>query len=234
MFLNFKFLFKCFLNLLFILSLFIINIILFGDILYFESESVLEKDGWTKDPNSDPNNKISDFPWGSIFLYFFINLSIYYTMTYFGAPSYSDTGVQTEPLEEISRHLTNLSDSVSILGTLDSPTNPLPGFLSETPAVAGTGENILGMIRSPDLTNALKAQEICKELLKNADPEHPNYRVYKIFVGHAKRIFFNALTEGLEVGTPEFTEYMDKALREQTALVSYLAHNGVALEDLLV
>jgi hypothetical protein len=66
------------------------------------------------------------------------------------------------------------------------------------------------------------------------DQNDPNYGVYKIFVSHAKRIFFKALQEGLEIGTPEFTQYKDNTLWNNIPLVNYLAHNGVNIPDLLV
>jgi hypothetical protein len=89
-------------------------------------------------------------------------------------------------------------------------------------------------VRSTELTNALKAQDLYNNLLLNVDPESPHYRVYKNFVSHAKWIFFKALCEGLVEGTPEFTQYMDNTLLENTQLINYLAQNGVNIQDLLV
>jgi hypothetical protein len=89
-------------------------------------------------------------------------------------------------------------------------------------------------VRSTELANAFKAQDLYYNLLRDVDPESPHYNVYKVFVSHAKRIFFKALCEGLEEGTPEFTQYMDRTLLENTRLVAYLAHNGVNIQDLLV
>jgi len=96
---------------MFILYLFLYNLkfsyLIFAD----EGLSVMELDGWSKDPGSYPNlNKA--FPWDVMFLYFFINLYTYLSFIPFEVPGYADVGVQTEPLIEIYRHLTNFSSAI--------------------------------------------------------------------------------------------------------------------------
>jgi hypothetical protein len=64
-------------------------------------------------------------------------------------------------------------------------------------------------------------------------PNDPNFRVYKVFVSHAKRIFFQALCDGLEPGTVEFVQYLDDTLLNNRPLINYLNHNGVNILDLI-
>lgn len=229
---NLKFNFKIYLTLCLFFILFLYNLI-FPDLIFAdEGLSVMELDGWSNDPGSNPNLS-RDFPWDIMFLYGFINLYTYFSIIPLEFPSYAEVGVQTEPLVEIYRHLTSLSSAISDFTGSESPANSLSVLLSETPSVAATESYYPELVRSSELTNALKAQDLYNDLLQNVNPESPHYKVYKVFVGHSKRIFFNALCSGLVEGTPEFTQFMDNSLTNNTQLVSYLAHNGVNIQDLL-
>ena len=115
----------------------------------------------------------------------------------------------------------------------DSPINTLSTILSEIPAVSDTEALFPELARNTDLGNALRARELYNELLQQVNPNDPNYEVYKVFVSHAKRIFVNALNDGLEPGSLEFTQYLDDSLLSNRPLVNYLARNGVNVLELI-
>jgi len=187
---------RSFLKIFFRILLFLIIVLIFifsSDSIHLESESVFEKDGWTRDPNEE---SIKPLPFDIIFLFFFVNLALYYSFSYFGGPSYCDVGVQTEPNLDLSRHIRNISDTISMLSVSDSPVDTLSTLLSGTPSVAATDTYYPELLRSTELTNILKAQELYNDLLQSMDSNHPHYDVYKVFVSHAKRIFSKLCVKG--------------------------------------
>jgi len=106
-------------------------------------------------------------------------------------------------------------------------------IFSQIPSIPNTDDIYPTLVRSTELANILKAQELYNELLQVYNPNEPNYIVYKTFLGYAKRIFFRALQQGLQIGTPEFTEYMDDILKNNGQLIKYLDRNGVDINEIL-
>jgi len=187
-------------------------------------------DGWTKDPNL---NSLKPFPWNVVCIYISFNFLTHLAITLSGAPTYFDVGVQTEVLPLITQHLINVSEAVSVMSVSYSPVDTIPTLLSGVPSIPGTESLYPELARTTAIANALRAQKIYNELLQQMDSNDPNFRVYKVFVSHAKRIFFQALCDGLEPGTIEFTQYLDDTLLSNRPLVNYLAQSGVNILDLI-
>jgi hypothetical protein len=191
-----------------------------------EGVSVLELDGWSKAP--EPNLK--DLPYDVIILFLFTNLFAFYSLIPLGIPGYSEIGVQTDTLFEISKILGSISDSVS---EADISFYSLSTALSNIPSIPNTADIYPTLARNTDLNHAFRAQEIYTELLNVVDPNVPHFEVYKTILSFAKRIFYNALCQGLVPGTTEFSQYLNETLLNNRPLVNYLAQNGVNVLDLI-
>jgi hypothetical protein len=73
-----------------------------------------------------------------------------------------------------------------VLSVSDSPVNTLSTILSGVPSVPDTEDLFPELARNTDLSNALKARELYNELIQRVSPNDPNFKVYKVFVSHAK------------------------------------------------
>lgn len=62
-------------------------------------------------------------------------------------------------------------------------------LLSETPSVAAAESYYPELVRSSELTNALKAQDLYNDLLQNVNPESPHYKVFKLLLGIQRGFF---------------------------------------------
>lgn len=226
-------LFRVILFLIFLL----LSIISF-DPIYCESESVFNKDGWSADPNQQTDhaslgNKISNIPWDIIILSLIVNSLAYFYFYPIGGPTYCDVGVQTDSLAEISKYLMDVSEAVSVMSVADSSIDTLSTILSGIPSIPNTEDLFPELPWGSDLGNALRAQELYNELLQNVDPSASYYSVYRVFLSHAKRIFFQALCDGLEPGTIEFSNYLNDTLMGNRPLINYLTHHGVNIQDII-
>jgi len=191
-----------------------------------EGQSVMELDGWAKDSNLE---SIKPFPWEIAFAYFSLNLFIYFSFSMFFIPD----NIDPEVLSIITSNLSSVNEVVSAVSLSNSNINSLSTALSGVPSIPNTSDLYPILAKTTDLSNYQSAQSIYDELLQKIDPNDPNFNVYKVFISHAKRIYFQALCDGLEPGTVGFSQYLDDTLLNNRALVNYMAHHGVRVLDLL-
>ena len=196
-----KFLLDLILILFFSIVLLLVYTYFFPGVVYAESSlSVMELDGWTKAPDSN----LLDFPYDVFVLYLFINVYTIFSFIPLGVSTSADVGTQFDTVSDVFKLLESISNSISEANiSFDS----LSTALSDIPSIPNSADIYPALLRNTDLNNAFKAQEIYTELLNAVDPNVPQFEVYKRFLSFAKRIFYNALSQGLEPGTVEFSQY---------------------------
>jgi len=139
---------KIFLTLFLFLIFLMYNIVSPEIIFADEGQSVMEMDGWTKNPKLEP---LKPFPWDVACTYFSINFILYTASTFFWATTYCDVGVQTEALSIINENTVSFTEALSILTVSDSPINTVSTLLSGTPSIPGTEDFYLKFLLLFDL-----------------------------------------------------------------------------------
>ena len=119
-----------------------------------------------------------------------------------------------------------------MLSSADSHIDTLSTLLSGLPSILNIKDLNPALMRSTELGNAKQAQELHNNLLsyyENLFPSEDDLKLkkYKIFLSHAKIIFFKALCEGLTPETPEFSDYLNVSFRNHRQLVDFLKANDL-------